>query len=79
METIIIGFIGLIISYFIIYMAIKDAIEKKLERYQCIQTGCLKYLAKQAGMTAEEIDKFGLTEKEFKKKYKERKLGDALH
>lgn len=69
MEAIIIGIVGLFVSYFIIYIAVKDAIEKKFDKYMSIQVGYLKYLAKQAGMTLEENDRLILSEKEYRKKH----------
>ena len=69
LEAIISGIIAIFISYFIIYGAVRDAIEKKMEKYMSVQTGYLKYLAKQAGMTLEDNDKIILSEKEYRKKH----------
>ena len=71
MEFLIYGLIGLFVSYFIIYLAVKDAIEKKMERALINQNGYLRFLVKHAGATPEDIDRIQLTEKEFKKKYKD--------
>lgn len=65
--------IGLFISYFIIRGAVKDAITETMDKHLKIQSAILKHHAKQAGMDEWEIDKAWMTEKQYKKKYQEKK------
>lgn len=69
MPLILISAIGLIIFYFLIYTAFKDAIGRKIEPYLKLQSQTLIHLAKQAGMSQEDIDKIILAPHQFKKKY----------
>ena len=71
MEAIIIGIIGLFISYFIIKGAVESAIDNKLAKHISVQTEYLKFLAKQAGMTYDENNKIVLTKKQYEKLNKE--------
>ena len=71
MDSLILAIVGLLLSYFIIYTAIKDALQKKIERHLTTQTEYLKFLAKKAGMTSDENDRIQLTDAQYKKKNKE--------
>lgn len=71
METIIIGIVSLIISYFIIKGAIESALDKKLAKHTSVQTAYLKFLAMNAGMTNDQNNKIVLSDKEYKKLNKE--------
>lgn len=64
--------ISLLIFYFIIKGAVKEAIFERMEHYQRAQTAFLKYLAKQQGMSDEDIEKALLGQKgwEWKQKHK---------
>ena len=68
MENILIAVVALFISYFIISLAVKDAIESKLESYSIMQTKLLIEIAKQGGLDIKELDRITLKEKEYKKK-----------
>lgn len=74
LETIIISTIALAISYYIIRGAVKDAVQTRIEPYMKVQNAILKWQAKQAGMSQEEIDKAWMSDKQFKKKYSEMKI-----
>ena len=81
MENILIAVVALFISYFIISLAVKDAIESKLESYSIMQTKLLIEIAKQGGLDIKELDRITLKEKEYKKKYQvshEKKATDLL-
>lgn len=59
METtftyLIAAIISLIIFYYLIRGAVKEAIIERMEPFLKMQTAYLRYLAKQAGMTEEQI------------------------
>jgi len=74
METLLVGIVGLIISYYIIIGAVKSAIKETLAKHLSIQTGYLKFLAKQAGMTTDENNRIVLSDKEYKKLNEEVKI-----
>ena len=78
MEILLYGLIGLFLSYFIIYIAIKDAINKTIQRYIKVQAELTILMAKNTGIGSEEIDKVILSPKEFKKKYSVKQVGEML-
>lgn len=74
MFEIIVGtIIGLFISYFIIRGAVKDAISETMGVHLKIQSAYLEFMAKKEGMEQWQIDKVLLTEKQYNKKYQEKK------
>lgn len=78
METLFYAIIGLLVSYFIIYISIKDAMNKTVQPYLMSQVKIMKMMAEKAGIETNEIDKAILSPKEYKKKYSTKPLGDLI-
>lgn len=81
MEAILVAIIGIVFTYLIIYFAVKDAISKKIEKYQIMQVKLLVELSKKNGVDAKDIDRITLSYKDFTKKHTlnhEKNLGDLL-
>jgi len=69
MEIFLIAVGAIILNYFVMREAIIDGIKKTLLTHSKVQSAILRFQAKQAGMTDEEIDKAFMDAKQLKRKY----------
>lgn len=69
MEIFLIAVGAVLLNYFVMREAIIDGIKKTILKHSKVQSAILRFQAKQAGMTDEEIDKAFMEPKQLNKKY----------
>jgi hypothetical protein len=69
MYVVLIAVVSLFVSYFVIYVAITDAMKKEMTYHLKSQTYLLKYLAEKSGLNEKEFDMNTMEKKDFDKKY----------